>query len=109
MSQLARKPTHPPPQAAQSIAACRALFDGEATLRKLRAVFDALPDRSRGLVLIAGGLPARDYQRDFESFDELELQQVREGLRYLKQMVVRLDNALGDVRRLKHYQFSRTQ
>lgn len=110
MSQLAIKQERQlqTPNAAESIAACKALFTGEATRCKLRKVFDALPDKSRGLVLIAGGLPAKDYQRAFESFNDLELQKIRSGMQYLKDLVVSFDNDLGDVRRLKHYQFSST-
>lgn len=96
------------PSAQESIANAKALFNGQAVRSKLEKTFNALPDRSRGLVLIAGGLPAKDYQREFSSFNDLELQKIRTGLSYVKQMVVDLDNALGDVRRLKHYQFSST-
>ncbi|AUI86607.1 hypothetical protein BS333_09550 [Vibrio azureus] len=108
MSQLAINQKQPIPNANESIAACKALFNGAVTRGKLRKMFNELPDKSRGLVLIAGGLPARDYTRDFESFDDLELQKIRCGMKYLKQMVVAFDNELGDVRRLKHYQFSET-
>lgn len=45
------------PSATESIVACKALFNGEATRCKLKKMFNALPDKSRGLVLIAGGLP----------------------------------------------------
>ncbi|EHR1162090.1 hypothetical protein KS876_001091 [Vibrio parahaemolyticus] len=96
------------PKASESIAACKSLFTGKATRCKLKKMFNELPDKSRGLVLIAGGLPARDYTRKFESFDDLELQKIRTGMQYLKEMIVGFDNKLGDVRRLKHYQFSST-
>ncbi|MDN4696321.1 hypothetical protein QYZ44_21610 [Vibrio parahaemolyticus] len=110
MSQLAiqRNPQPQIPNANESIAACKALFNGETTRCKLKKMFDELPDKSRGLVLIAGGMPAKDYQREFESFDDLELQKIRSGMHYLKEMIVNFDNTLGDVRRLKHYQFSNT-
>ncbi|MCG7499348.1 hypothetical protein MHO82_21005 [Vibrio sp. Of7-15] len=109
MSQLARKQEQAPvPNALESIAACKSLFTGEATRCKLEKMFNELPDKSRGLVLIAGGLPARDYQRSFDSFDDLELHKIRRGMMYLKEMIVGFDNTLGDVRRLKHYQFSST-
>ncbi|MDW2117438.1 hypothetical protein R7R25_02300 [Vibrio sp. 2026] len=110
MSQLAIQHKQQPqvPNANDSIAACKALFNGEATRCKLKKMFNELPDKSRGLVLIAGGMPAKDYQREFESFDDLELQKIRSGMRYLKEMIVGFDNTLGDVRRLKHYQFSNT-
>ncbi|WP_318464755.1 hypothetical protein [Photobacterium leiognathi] len=110
MIQLARQQETQPqvPNAADSIAACKSLFNGEATRRKLKKMFNSLPDKSRGLVLIAGGLPARDYQRQFESFDDLELQKIRKGMQYLKEVVVGFDKQFGDVRRLKHYQFSST-
>jgi hypothetical protein len=110
MSQLARQQAIQPqaPSAADSIAACKSLFNGEATRRKLKKMFNSLPDKSRGLVLIAGGLPAKDYKREFESFDDLELQKIRKGMQYLKEAVVGFDKHLGDVRRLKHYHFSST-
>lgn len=111
MSQLAiqqqeRQPSAP--DASESIAACKALFNGSATRGKLRKMFNELPDKSRGLVLIAGGMSPKDYQREFESFNDLELQKIRSGMQYLKEMIVGFDNTLGDVRRLKHYQFSNT-
>ncbi|TNZ99454.1 hypothetical protein [Vibrio parahaemolyticus] len=96
------------PNANESIAACKALFNGSATRGKLRQMFNELPDKSRGLVLIAGGMSPKDYQREFESFNDLELQKIRSGMQYLKEMIVSFDNTLGDVRRLKHYQFSNT-
>lgn len=109
MNQLAEKPvlTHIP-SAQESIANAKALFNGQAASCKLEKMFNELPDKSRALVLIAGGLPAKDYQREFSSFDDIELQKIRSGMSYVKQMVVDLDNELGDVRRLKHYQFSST-
>ncbi|EEX94377.1 phage protein [Vibrio orientalis CIP 102891 = ATCC 33934] len=109
MNQLAEKTElNPVPSAQESIANAKALFNGQAIRCKLEKMFNELPDKSRGLVLIAGGLPAKDYQREFSSFDDLELQKIRIGMSYVKQMVVDLDNELGDVRRLKHYQFSST-
>ncbi|HCH5317018.1 TPA: hypothetical protein NKY78_002499 [Vibrio parahaemolyticus] len=110
MSQLAiqQEQRQQAPNANESIAACKALFNGSATRGKLRKVFNELPDKSRGLILIAGGMSPKDYQREFESFDDLELQKIRSGMQYLKEMIVGFDNTLGDVRRLKHYQFSHT-
>lgn len=110
MSQLAiqQEQRQQAPNANESIAACKALFNGSATRGKLRKMFNELPDKSRGLVLIAGGMSPKDYQRKFESFDDLELQKIRSGMQYLKEMIVGFDNTLGDVRRLKHYQFSHT-
>ncbi len=86
MIQLARQQETQPqvPNAADSIAACKSLFNGEAARRKLKKMFNSLSDKSRGLVLIAGGLPARDYQRQFESFDDLELQKILQGDAVLK-------------------------
>lgn len=113
-SQLARKHydnnqiSHNTPPAHESIAACKSLFNGSATRCQLLDMFNKLPDKSRGLVLSAGGLPARDYAREFESFDDLELHKIRLGMQYLKGMTVEFDSKLGDVRRLKHYQFSNT-
>ncbi|EGR1562250.1 hypothetical protein [Vibrio parahaemolyticus] len=110
MSQLAiqQEQLQQAPNANESIAACKALFNGSATRGKLRKMFNELPDKSRGLVLIAGGMSPKDYQREFESFNDLELQKIRLGMQYLKEMIVGFDNTLGDVRRLKHYQFSHT-
>ncbi len=110
MSQLAIQQEHlqQVPNANESIAACKSLFNGSATRGKLRKMFNELPDKSRGLVLIAGGMSPKDYQREFESFNDLELQKIRSGMQYLKEMIVGFDNTLGDVRRLKHYQFSHT-
>ncbi|MCG9724494.1 hypothetical protein [Vibrio brasiliensis] len=109
MSQLAEQTViNQIPSAQESIANAKALFNGQAIRCKLEKTFNELPDKTRGLVLIAGGLPAKDYQRSFNSFDDIELQKIRMGLSYVKQIVVDLDNALGDVRRLKHYQFSST-
>ncbi|EGR3300054.1 hypothetical protein CGH87_05295 [Vibrio parahaemolyticus] len=110
MSQLAiqQEQLQQVPNASESIAACKALFNGSATRGKLRKMFNELPDKSRGLVLIAGGMSPKDYQREFESFDDFELQKIRSGMQYLKEMIVGFDNILGDVRRLKHYQFSNT-
>lgn len=96
------------PSAQESIAACKSLFNGSATRCQLRKMFNELPDKSRGLVLIAGGLPASNYTREFESFDDLELQKIRIGMQYLKDLTVTFDGKVGDVRRLKHYQFSNT-
>lgn len=109
MNQLARNvhTQHTPP-AQESIAACKSLFNGAATRCQLKKMFNELPEKSRGLVLIAGGLPARDYNREFESFDDLELQKIRAGMQYLKNLTVTFDSKVGDVRRLKHYQFSNT-
>lgn len=108
MSQLAIQQKQSVPSAQDSIAACKSLFNGASTRNQLKKVFNKLPDKSRGLILIAGGLPAKDYQRQFESFNDLELQKIRTGMMYLKELIVDFDNKLGDVRRLKHYQFSST-
>ncbi|MEZ8060486.1 hypothetical protein [Vibrio splendidus] len=113
MSQLARKQeTQSPsqneetPSALDSIAACKALFDRGAKRRKLRAMYNELNDRSRGLILIAGGMTPKDYDREFESFDDLELQKVRSGMQLLKEMVMKFDRKVGDVRHLKHSDIS---
>ncbi|CAM2801903.1 DUF3135 domain-containing protein [Vibrio neptunius] len=114
MSQLATtqqeefQTTQTTPDAAVSIASCRALFNGAATRCKIRSFYNSLPDKTRGLILIAGGMPPRDYQRDFDDFTDLELHKVRKGMGYLKDAIVGFDNKLGDVRRLKHFQFSST-
>jgi len=113
MSQLAKKQEVQPsqlneeaPSAAESIAACKSLFDKSAKRRKLRDVYNEMSDRSRGLILIAGGMPPKDYVREFDSFDDLELQQVRYGMQELKEMVLKIDRKVGDVRRLKHSDIS---
>ncbi|MCX8761353.1 hypothetical protein [Vibrio parahaemolyticus] len=109
MSQLARQhETHSPvvesktPSALESIAACKSLFDKGVKRQKLRKMYDEMSDRNRGLILIAGGMPAKDYSREFDSFDDLELQKVRSGMQLLKEMVLKFDRKVGDVRRLKH-------
>ncbi|EKO3931986.1 hypothetical protein GAW91_002622 [Vibrio fluvialis] len=109
MNQLARNAhTQHTPPAQESIAACKSLFNGATTRCQLKKMFNELPEKSRGLVLIAGGLPVSDYSREFESFDDLELQKIRTGMQYLKNLTVTFDSKVGDVRRLKHYQFSNT-
>lgn len=109
MSQLAQPQAMQPsslnegaPSAADSIAACKSLFDKSAKRRKLRDMYNAMSDRSRGLILIAGGMSPKDYSREFDSFDDLELQKVRSGMLLLKEMVMTFDRKVGDVRRLKH-------
>ncbi|EKO3522620.1 hypothetical protein K7V76_002483 [Vibrio fluvialis] len=99
---------HQPPAAQESIAACRALFNGQQTRGTLKEFYNRLEPKQRGLILIAAGLPARDYERHFEEFDDIELEKIRKGMQFIKQMSVNFDNQLGDVRRLKHYQFSNT-
>ncbi|MFA0438625.1 hypothetical protein AB4560_01630 [Vibrio sp. 10N.222.51.C12] len=109
MSQLARQQEMQPqvPSAADSIAACKSLFDKSAKRRKLRDMYNEMSDRSRGLILIAGGMPPKDYSREFDSFDDLELQKVRSGMQLLKEMVMKFDRKVGDVRRLKHSDISK--
>jgi|GEM_PF-1372092 len=112
MSQLARK-THPDaanlaPSASESLAKCKSLFTGEHTRCQIKAMYNKLAPKQRGLICIAGGLKPSEYNRDFESFDDLELQKIRTGMQFLKSMAVEFDSKLGDVRRLKHYQFSNT-
>lgn len=104
MSQLANKQDLQPeaPSALESIAACKALFDKGAKRQKIRKMYDEMSDRSRGLILIAGGMSPKDYNRAFDSFDDLELQKVRSGMQFLKEMVLKFDRKVGDVRRLKH-------
>lgn len=99
---------HQPRAAQESIAACKALFNGAKTREMLRAFYNKLAPKQRGLILIAAGLPSRDYERRFEDFDDIELEKIRQGMQFIKQMTVSFDNKLGDVRRLKHYQFSST-
>lgn len=108
MSQLAKQQVIEiqSPNAQESIAACKSLFDKGAKRRKLRAMYDEMDPRSRGLILIAGGMPAKDYSREFDSFDDLELQKVRSGMQLLKNMVMKIDRKVGDVRRLKHSDIS---
>lgn len=90
------------PSARESIVECKALFDKGEKRRKLRKMYDEMSDRSRGLILIAGGMKPKDYDREFNSFDDLELQKVRDGMQLLKEMVMTFDREVGDVRRLKH-------
>ncbi|ELA7456832.1 hypothetical protein WB881_000336 [Vibrio parahaemolyticus] len=104
MSQLAKQQelAKEVPSALESIAACKALFAKDVKRKKMRNMYDELNERSRGLILIAGGMSPKDYEREFDSFDDLELQKIRSGMQLLKEMVMRFDRNLGDVRRLKH-------
>lgn len=104
MSQLANQQhvEQSAPSALESIAACKSLFAKGAKRQKLRKMYDGMSDRNRGLVLIAGGMSPKDYNREFDSFDDLELQKVRSGMQQLKELVLKFDSHLGDVRRLKH-------
>ncbi|MGF1909178.1 hypothetical protein L4C38_07045 [Vibrio kasasachensis] len=104
MSQLANKQESQPQvvSAHESIAACKSLFDKGVKRQKLRKMYDEMSDRNRGLILIAGGMPPKDYRREFNSFDDLELQKIRSGLLLLKEMTHLFERKLGDVRRLKH-------
>lgn len=103
MNPLSNRQTQPEiPCAIDSIAACKALFEKGVKRQKLRKMYDEMSDRSRGLILIAAGMPPKDYEREFESFDDLELQKIRFGMQLLKELVLKLDRKVGDVRRLKH-------
>ncbi|MDW2054871.1 hypothetical protein R7Q40_11130 [Vibrio sp. 506] len=110
MSQLAiqQEQQNQIPNASESIAACKALFNGSATRGKLKKLWDAMPPRFRGMVLVAGDLKASEHVREFESFNDLELQKIRSGMQQIKEIATLFDRNLGDVRRLKHYQFSST-
>ncbi|HBC3454423.1 TPA: hypothetical protein KDY47_003276 [Vibrio parahaemolyticus] len=96
------------PSAQESIAACKALFNGSATRNKLKELWNGMPPRFRGMVLIAGDLKASEHVREFESFDDLELHKIRIGMQQIKEIALLFDRNVGDVRRLKHYQFSST-
>ncbi|WP_182034159.1 hypothetical protein [Vibrio diabolicus] len=96
------------PNASESIAACKALFNGSATRGKLKQLWNGMPPRFRGLVLIAGDLKASEHVRDFDSFNDLELHKIRNGMQQIKEVATLFDRNLGDVRRLKHYQLSST-
>ncbi|MFW1432448.1 hypothetical protein ACEV94_16115 [Vibrio parahaemolyticus] len=96
------------PNASESIAACKALFNGTATRGKLKKLWDAMPPRFRGMVLVAGDLKASEHVREFESFNDSELQKIRNGMQQIKEIATLFDRNLGDVRRLKHYQLSST-
>ncbi len=113
MSQLAKSIestpiANPMPSAQESIAACKALFNGSATRGKLEELWNGMPPRFRGMVLIAGDLKASEHVREFDSFDDLELHKIRNGMQQIKEIATLFDRNVGDVRRLKHYQFSST-
>ncbi|RSD31964.1 hypothetical protein [Vibrio pectenicida] len=105
MNQLAHKQEQQQeeaPSALDSIDACKALFDKGAKRQRVCKMYDEMSDRNRGLILIAGGMSPKDYKREFDSFDDLELQKVRSGMQLMKEMVLKFDRRVGDVRRLKH-------
>ncbi len=109
MSNLARVESRAiKPSAHESIAACKALFTGQHTRNTLKEMWHTMPPRFRGMVLIAGDLKASEHVREFDSFTDLELTKIRKGMQTIKEMSVLFDSKLGDVRRLKHYQFSST-
>ncbi|PFG55724.1 hypothetical protein ATG66_2040 [Vibrio sp. ES.051] len=113
MSQLAkniepRPIAKPMPSAQESITACKALFNGSATRGKLKELWNGMPPRFRGMVLVAGGLKASEHVREFDCFDDLELHKIRIGMQQIKEISTLFDRTIGDVRRLKHYQFSNT-
>ncbi|EJN3798993.1 hypothetical protein NPZ36_000500 [Vibrio alginolyticus] len=113
MSQLAKSIesipiANPTPSAQESIAACKALFNGSVTRGKLEGLWNGMPPRFRGMVLIAGDLKASEHVREFNSFDDLELHKIRNGMQQIKEIATLFDRKVGDVRRLKHYQFSNT-
>ncbi|WED23487.1 hypothetical protein L3Q72_19805 [Vibrio sp. JC009] len=112
MTQLARQLDNQiqetTPSAADSIQAMRSLFDGSATRKAIKKFYDSQPDKTRGLILIAGGLSPKDFQRSFDDFTDLELHKIRKGMHYLKDVVIKFDRKFGDVRKLRHYQFSST-
>ncbi len=98
----------PVPSAQESIAACKAHFNGQSTRRTLKEMWGKMPPRFRGMILIAGDLKASEHVREFDSFTDLELTKIRRGMQTIKEMSVLFDSKLGDVRRLRHYQFSST-
>ncbi|MEK1962785.1 hypothetical protein WOB62_12850 [Vibrio parahaemolyticus] len=113
MSQLAKSIestpiANPMPSAQESIAACKALFNGSATRGRLEKLWNGMPPRFRGMVLVAGNLKASEHVREFDSFDDLELQKIRNGMQQIKEIATVFDRNIGDVRRLKHSQFSIT-
>ncbi|EKB1966826.1 hypothetical protein ONF83_003739 [Vibrio parahaemolyticus] len=110
MSQLATQQEQQKqiPNASESIAACKALFNCSATRGRLEKLWNGMPPRFRGMVLVAGNLKASEYVREFDSFDDLELQKIRNGMQQIKEIATVFDRNIGDVRRLKHSQFSIT-
>ncbi|WP_375751564.1 hypothetical protein [Vibrio sp. HN007] len=114
MGQLAEKlntkPQETAPSAEASIQACKALFGPKAIRKKIKNCYDKLTDKERGMILIAGGLmPAREHNgRSFDDFTDIELEQIRQGMNFLKEMNMKIERRVGDVRKLKHSQFSNT-
>ena len=94
------------PSATQSIEACKALFSKGHKRDLIKMAFNSLTVRGRGMICIAGGLPASDCHRNFEEFNELELQKIHRGLQELKGITKRFDSKVGDVNKLKpsHFQ-----
>ena len=108
MNNLATVQSETLPTAQESIAACKSLFNGQHTRATLKGMWNKMPPRFRGMILIAGDLKAAEHVREFDSFTDLELTKIRRGMQLIKEMSVEFDSKLGDVRRLKHYQFSNT-
>ncbi|PJC85326.1 hypothetical protein CSW98_15985 [Vibrio sp. HA2012] len=108
MSVAAKKQTVQTPSAQDSIAACKSLFNGKATRNKLKEMWHRMPPRFRGMVLIAGDIKPSEYARELDEFDDIELQKIRNGMQLIKEIALVFDRNLGDVRHLKHYQFSNT-
>lgn len=104
MSQLAQV-SNLVPSAQESIEACKALFSKDHKREQIKAVFNSLTVRARGMICIAGGLPVADCHRSFEDFNDIELQKIRRGLLELKGITKRFDTKVGDVSKLKPSHF----
>lgn len=96
------------PNALESIAACKALFDSSNTHKKMRQLWGALPPRFRGMICIAGDMKASEFSREFDSFTNDELNKIRQGMQQLKELVIMFDRKIGDVRHIKQYQLTRS-
>lgn len=106
MSQLARTQEINPPTAQESIAAAKALFTKGYKRKQLKIVYNSFDKQDRGLICIAGGLSPHDCFRNFEDFNDLELQKVRRGMQVLQGITKRVNSKVGDVNKLRPSHFT---
>ncbi|MDD9154977.1 hypothetical protein PVK64_02060 [Aliivibrio sp. S4TY2] len=105
MSQLAHVAPHTP-SAMESIAAAKALFTKDHKRKQLKIVFNSFDKQGRGLICIAGGLSSHDCFRNFEDFNDIELQKIRRGMQVLQGITKRIYTKVGDVNKLKPSHFT---
>lgn len=61
----------------------------------LTKVFGELLDKASNLVLIVGALYVKDHQHTFESFNDSDVQKIRSGMQYLKDLIFGINNDCG--------------